>query len=164
MPVRIANFIGINDSSIEVRCNRGTSGIDGVLSTAVGHALGSPEKNHTLIIGDLSFFYDRNGLWLNHSFPNNLQIVILNDRGGGIFNIIPGPSNQNGLTDLFTTPHNRTAELTAKEFGLDYRAATSLEAIDGWEAGILEIFTDMEINTKTFKRLTTETRRHREND
>lgn len=155
MPVRIANFIGIHDPSIEVRCNRGTSGIDGVLSTAVGHALGAPERKHTLIIGDLSFFYDRNGLWLNHEFPSNLQIVILNDSGGGIFNMIPGPSNKDGLTDLFTTPHNRTAELTAKEFGLDYCTAVSLEEIDGWQAGILEIFTDMKINTKTLKQIAT---------
>jgi len=153
MPVRIANFICIHDPSIEVRCNRGTSGIDGVLSTAVGHALGSPNRKHTLIIGDLSFFYDRNGLWLNHSFPKNLQIVILNDSGGGIFNMIPGPSDQDGLTNLFTTPHHRTAELTAKEFGLDYRKSTSLEAIGGWKAGIQEIFTDMEKNTKTFKQI-----------
>lgn len=163
MPVRIANFIGINDSSIDVRCNRGTSGIDGVLSTAVGHALGSSKRKHTLIIGDLSFFYDRNGLWLNHAFPSNLQIVILNDRGGGIFNMIPGPSNQEGLIDLFTTPHNRTAKLTAEEFGLDYRTATSLEAIDGWEAGILEIFTDMKTNTETFKRVATKAPRLKEN-
>ncbi len=153
MPVRIANFIGIHNPTIEVYSNRGTSGIDGVVSTAVGHALGSPDRKHTLIIGDLSFFYDRNGLWLNHEFPSNLQIVILNDSGGGIFNMIPGPSNQNGLTDLFTTPHNRTAELTAKEFGLHYCSAASLGEIDGWQAGILEIFTDMEINVQVFKKL-----------
>ena len=153
MPVRIANFIGINDPTVDVWCNRGTSGIDGVLSTAVGHALAEPNRKHTLIIGDLSFFYDRNGLWLNHSFPTNLQIIILNDFGGGIFNMIPGPSSQGDLTELFTTPHKRTASLTAKEFRLDYRFASSLEEIIGWEAGILEIFTEMEINKKVFKKL-----------
>ena len=160
MPVRIANFIGINDSTVDIWCNRGTSGIDGVLSTAVGHALAEPNRKHTLIIGDLSFFYDRNGLWLNHAFPKNLQIVILNDRGGGIFNMIPGPSNQDGLTNLFTTPHKRTAKITAEEFGLDYQSVSSLEEIDGWSSGILEIFTDMKINTETFKNLTTKTRSH----
>ncbi len=56
MPVRIANFIGLNDPTIDVWCNRGTSGIDGVLSTAVGHSLAEPNRKHTLIIGDLSFF------------------------------------------------------------------------------------------------------------
>jgi len=162
MPVRIANFIGINDSTVDIWCNRGTSGIDGVLSTAVGHALADPNRKHTLIIGDLSFFYDRNGLWLNHAFPKNLQIVILNDRGGGIFNMIPGPSNQDGLTNLFTTPHKRTAKITAEEFGLDYQSVSSLEEIDEWSSGILEIFTDMKTNTETFKRLTTKAQRHEE--
>ena len=155
MPVRIANFIGIDDSSVDVWCNRGTSGIDGVLSTAVGHALAEPNRKHTLIVGDLSFFYDRNGLWLNHEFPTNLQIVVLNDSGGGIFNMIPGPSNQVGLTKLFTTPHNRTAELTAKEFGLNYQSATSLDEIKEWGSGILEIFTNMNINKETFNKIAT---------
>ncbi len=153
MPVRIANFIGLNNPSIDVWCNRGTSGIDGVVSTAVGHALAESERKHTLIIGDLSFFYDRNGLWLNHDLPSNLQIVILNDGGGGIFNMIPGPSNQEGLTDLFTTPHNRTAELSAKEFGLAYSTASSLEEIHDWKPGILEIFTDMKTNTEIFNKI-----------
>ena len=162
MPVRITNFIGIDDSSVDVWCNRGTSGIDGVLSTAVGHALAEPNRKHTLIVGDLSFFYDRNGLWLNHEFPTNLQIIILNDSGGGIFNMIPGPSNQVGLTNLFTTPHKRTAELTAKEFGLNYQSVTSLEEIDGWKAGILEIFTDMNINKETFNKIAIKAQRLKE--
>jgi 2-succinyl-5-enolpyruvyl-6-hydroxy-3-cyclohexene-1-carboxylate synthase len=162
MPVRIANFIGVKDPSIDVWCNRGTSGIDGVLSTAIGHAIAEPKRKHTLIIGDLSFFYDRNGLWLNHEFPQNLRIVILNDSGGGIFNMIPGPSSLGELTELFTTPHQRTAKLTAQEFGLDYQIATSMEEITEWKSGILEIFTDMKTNTETFKNLTTETRGHRE--
>jgi len=162
MPVRIANFIGLNDPTIDVWCNRGTSGIDGVLSTAVGHSLAEPNRKHTLIIGDLSFFYDRNGLWLNHEFPNNLQIVILNDSGGGIFNMIPGPSSQGDLTELFTTQHQRTAKLTAKEFNMNYQGASSIEEITGWESGILEIFTDMKTNTETFRRITTKAPRQEE--
>jgi len=155
MPVRIANFAGIDDPSIHVWCNRGTSGIDGILSTAVGHSLADLNLKHTLIIGDLSFFYDRNGLWLNHEFPQNLRIVILNDSGGGIFNMIPGPSSQGDLTKLFTTPHKRTASLTAKEFNMNYQCVSSIEEITGWESGILEIFTDMKTNIETFRRITT---------
>ncbi len=160
MPVRIVNFIGIQDPTIDVWCNRGTSGIDGVLSTAVGHSLAEPNRKHTLIIGDLSFFYDRNGLWLNHEFPTNLQIIILNDSGGGIFNMIPGPSSQGDLTELFTTQHQRTAKLTAKEFNMNYQSASSIEEITGWESGILEIFTDMKTNTETFRRITSKAPRH----
>ena len=162
MPVRIANFIGLNDPTIDVWCNRGTSGIDGVLSSAVGHSLAELNRKHTLIIGDLSFFYDRNGLWLNHEFPNNLQIVILNDSGGGIFNMIPGPSSQGDLTELFTTQHQRTAKLTAKEFNMNYQGASSIEEITGWESGILEIFTDMKTNTETFRKIATKALGHEE--
>ncbi len=162
MPVRIANFVGVKDSTVDVWCNRGTSGIDGIVSTAVGHALAEPKRKHTLIVGDLSFFYDRNGLWLNHKFPTNLQIVILNDSGGGIFNMIPGPSSQGVLTELFATPHHRTAEITAKEFDLAYSTASSLEEIHDWESGILEIFTEMKTNTETFKYLIKKTQGHGE--
>jgi len=162
MPVRIANFIGLNDPTINVWCNRGTSGIDGVLSTAVGHSLAEPNRKHTLIIGDLSFFYDRNGLWLNHEFPINLQIVILNDSGGGIFNMIPGPSSQGDLTELFTTQHQRTAKLTAKEFNMNYQGASSIKEITEWDSGILEIFTDMKTNTETFRKIATKASRHEE--
>ena len=162
MPVRNANFIGLNDPTIDVWCNRGTSGIDGVLSTAVGHSLAELNRKHTLIIGDLSFFYDRNGLWLNHEFPQNIRIIILNDSGGGIFNMIPGPSSQGNLRELFTTQHQRTAKLTAKEFNMNYKGASSIEEITGWESGILEIFTDMKTNTETFRKIATKAPRHEE--
>jgi len=157
MPVRIANFIGLDKPDVYVFSNRGTSGIDGTVSTAVGHALADPNRTHTLIVGDLAFFYDRNGLWLNHEFPQNLQIVILNDNGGGIFNMIPGPSIHGELKELFTTPHQRTAELTAKEFGLEYRGVNTMEeltdALKSHSLGIIEIFTDMKTNTEFFKSL-----------
>jgi len=165
MPVRIANFIGLRNPKVEIWSNRGTSGIDGTLSTAVGHALSDSNRIHTLIIGDLAFFYDRNGLWLNHEFPKNLRIVILNDGGGGIFNMIPGPSNQGELAKLFTNRHTRTAELTAREFGLDYGNASvgkELQTVlEGFSSGILEIFTDMKINKNVFNKLTMETQGHR---
>jgi 2-succinyl-5-enolpyruvyl-6-hydroxy-3-cyclohexene-1-carboxylate synthase len=130
MPVRIANIIGLKNSGIEVFSNRGTSGIDGTLSTAVGHALAKPTQLHALIIGDLAFFYDRNGLWLNQPFPDNLKIIVMNNKGGGIFSIIPGPSNQENLFSLFATPQQqRSIRLTAEEFSLNYFLADSLAAL-----------------------------------
>ena len=97
MPVRIVNFLGLNNTNSTVWSNRGTSGIDGVLSTAIGHALSAQKKCHTLLIGDISFFYDRNAFWINHELPKNIRIIVLNDYGGGIFKMIPGPSNQKKL-------------------------------------------------------------------
>ena len=87
---------------IEIFSNRGISGIDGILSTAVGNALAQVDLLHILIIGDLAFFYDRNRLWLNHSFPKNLKIIVMNNAGGGIFTLLPRPSNQEDLFSLFT--------------------------------------------------------------
>lgn len=126
MPVRVTNIIGLERPGPEVWSNRGTCGIDGALSTAVGHALAQPDRPHTLIIGDLAFFYDRNGLWLNRAFPANLKIIVMNNKGGGIFSLLSGPSDQNELLDLFTTPHQRSVKLAALEFSLNYSCVHSL--------------------------------------
>src|SRR5690554_4558876 len=81
-------FTPIN--TIKYWCNRGTSGIDGSASTAAGASLISKDKCHTLIIGDLSFFYDSNA-FLNQLKLSNLRVFLINNGGGDIFNIIPGP-------------------------------------------------------------------------
>ncbi|EPB65715.1 hypothetical protein ANCCEY_15219 [Ancylostoma ceylanicum] len=83
--------------------NRGTSGIDGSTSTAVGAALAKQDVLHVLLTGDVSFFYDSNALWNNYAIPN-LRIILINNGGGGIFNIIKGPrgSRQNARKGLET--------------------------------------------------------------
>ena len=75
----------------EVFANRGTSGIDGCTSTAVGYALAEPDKQVVLLTGDVAFFYDRNAFWHNYPTPN-LRVVLLNNHGGGIFRLIDGPA------------------------------------------------------------------------
>lgn len=102
----------------DVYCNRGTSGIDGCTSTAMGFAM-MQDGPIILITGDLSFFYDINGLW-NQYIPPYTRIVIFNNGGGDIFKIIPGPSKANALEEFIATKHHRNAELTAKNFGFDY--------------------------------------------
>ena len=74
-----------------VYCNRGISGIDGSLSTAIGAARVSPEKNHVLIIGDQSFLYDSNGL-MHLREVDNLRVFVINNCVGEIFNWLPGTS------------------------------------------------------------------------
>ncbi|RZJ29048.1 MAG: 2-succinyl-5-enolpyruvyl-6-hydroxy-3-cyclohexene-1-carboxylic-acid synthase, partial [Chryseobacterium sp.] len=102
----------------DVYCNRGTSGIDGCTSTAMGFAMMEDEPT-ILITGDLSFFYDINGLW-NQYIPPYTRIVIFNNGEGNIFKIIPGPSGTNALDEFIATTHHRNAELLAKNFGFDY--------------------------------------------
>jgi len=119
MSVRYANYIGIDaKQGIEVFANRGTSGIDGCVSTAVGQAL-TTDKLVFLLVGDVAFFYDRNGLW-NQYLPNNLRIILLNNHGGGIFRIIEGPNQQPELADYFETVQPMNAKNTASDAGLDY--------------------------------------------
>lgn len=101
-------------------CNRGTSGIDGSTSTAMGFAI--KNANPTLLItGDLSFFYDINGLW-NQYIPPFVRIIIFNNGEGNIFKIIPGPgnANPNTLDEFIATKHRKHVEHLAKHFGFSY--------------------------------------------
>lgn len=121
MAVRYANLIGLKgeQKSIEVFANRGTSGIDGSNSTAVGTALVSG-KLTVLITGDMAFFYDRNAFWHNYTMPN-LRIIILNNRGGNIFRMIEGPGRQPELEEYFVTRQMLYAENTARDFNMEYQ-------------------------------------------
>ncbi|MFC6269145.1 2-succinyl-5-enolpyruvyl-6-hydroxy-3-cyclohexene-1-carboxylic-acid synthase [Frigoriflavimonas asaccharolytica] len=116
-PIRYAQLFHFNKN--KVYCNRGTSGIDGCTSTAMGFAMA--DKNPTLFVsGDLSFFYDINGLW-NPYIPPYTRIIIVNNGGGDIFKIIPGPAKaQNALDEFIATTHSKNAELLAKHFGFIY--------------------------------------------
>lgn len=107
----------VPDNSVTVYSNRGTSGIDGSISTAVGAALADPNRVHTIIAGDLSFLYDSNALW-SDPMPNNLRIVVLNNGGGNIFDLISGPEISPALR-YFTTPHTRNASDLAKIYGIN---------------------------------------------
>jgi 2-succinyl-5-enolpyruvyl-6-hydroxy-3-cyclohexene-1-carboxylate synthase len=131
MTVRYVNALGVEGSHIEVFCNRGTSGIDGSNSTAVGHALANPAQIHVLITGDVAFFYDRNAFWHNY-LPKNLKIILLNNGGGGIFKLI----DAGGLPEAdeyFVTRQNSEAAHLAKEFDLAY---TFCEDRDSFSAAL----------------------------
>ncbi|WP_298778251.1 2-succinyl-5-enolpyruvyl-6-hydroxy-3-cyclohexene-1-carboxylic-acid synthase [uncultured Polaribacter sp.] len=149
--IRYAQLFSIKDS-LRVFCNRGTSGIDGSTSTAIGAAFAT--KNQTVFItGDLSFFYDSNALW-NKNIPNNFRIILINNSGGGIFKIIPGPSSTNALK-YFETPHCLTAEYLCKMHSFEYQKAFSTETVNDQLSAffevsekpkMLEIFTPSEEN------------------
>ena len=150
LSVRYAQLAGLAAGrAIEVFGNRGTSGIDGCVSTAVGAALVSPLPV-TLLTGDVAFFYDRNGLWHPH-LPNHLRVVVLNNGGGSIFRQLDGSGRQPELERLFETRHNGSARRTALDAGMAYfeaRDAAQLQALlaDFFQEkpapALLEIFTD----------------------
>lgn len=145
--VRYAQLFDIHPT-IEVFCNRGTSGIDGSTSTAVGCAA-VKEKQTVFITGDLSFIYDSNGLWNNY-IPTNFRIVVVNNQGGGIFRILPGHKDTENFDTFFETKHHLTAEHLAKMYGFDYNSASNEEELSSVLKGfyetserprILEVFT-----------------------
>jgi len=105
-------------------CNRGTSGIDGSLSTAVGASWVS--KHPTLFVtGDLSFFYDSNGLFNNY-VRKDLRIIVINNSGGGIFKILPGYSKEKTHETFIETRHNYNSKELAKMYGFKYSHVSSL--------------------------------------
>ena len=150
--IRYAQLIDIHPS-IEVYCNRGTSGIDGSTSTAIGAAVAN-QKQTVLITGDISFLYDSNALWNNY-IPKNLKIIVINNGGGGIFRILPGHDETPVFNTFFETSHCLTAEHLAKMYGFDYAIASDETSLtDGLHTMyahndkpyILEIFTPMRTN------------------
>lgn len=162
--IRYAQLIDI-DPSIEVYCNRGTSGIDGSTSTAVGAAFAN-NKQTTFITGDISFLYDSNALW-NTYIPKGFKIIIINNGGGGIFRILPGHEETPVFNQFFETSHCFTAQHLAKMYGFEYVNANDQNSLDNGLTAlyminhkpcILEIFTPTLENDaillKYFKELT----------
>ena len=150
--IRYAQLFETSES-IDVYCNRGTSGIDGSTSTAIGAAVIS-NKPTVLISGDISFFYDSNALW-NHYIPKNFKIIIINNSGGGIFRILPGHEENKTFNTFFETEHNLTAEHLAKMYQFKYLTAANEEELNlalklifsqNDQPQILEVFTPSKIN------------------
>jgi 2-succinyl-5-enolpyruvyl-6-hydroxy-3-cyclohexene-1-carboxylate synthase len=168
MSVRYANFIGLaaGKKGIRVFSNRGTSGIDGCTSTAVGHTLVSEVPNF-LLTGDMAFFYDRNAFWHNYPIPN-LRIIVLNNHGGIIFSMIDGPENLPEKEEYFVTRQQLNAKSLATEFGFDYLKLDSLKkqkqvfkdlyTFDG-KTKILELESGQALNKETFEEFKKEIRK-----
>lgn len=146
------------DPGLKVYCNRGTSGIDGSTSTAIGAALAS-ETNTVFVTGDLGFLYDSNALW-NRYIPMNFKIIVINNSGGGIFRILPGAKETKHFTTFFETTHRMTAEHLCAMHSLSYASIMyphdlqqQLSAFLSASGGpsLLEIFTPPEENDEVLR-------------
>ena len=122
--------------SVSVFCNRGTSGIDGSTSTAVGAAVYS-EPPTVLLTGDLSFFYDSNALW-NRYIRNDFRIILINNGGGGIFRILPGNNERDNFERFFETTHGLDAQNLCKMYGFEYQAVSNSEVLKNSLADFFE--------------------------
>lgn len=159
LSIRYINWTKDQISQSEVFSNRGTSGIDGCLSTAVGASQRTPNLCIS-IIGDVAFNYDKNALWNNY-LHDNIRIIVFNNHGGGIFRNLAGANTLPELEEFMETQQNFKAENTAKDAQMNYIKAENwneLESalpivLDQQQAGcILEIFTDSITNSEGLKR------------
>ncbi len=117
--------------------NRGTSGIDGCTSTAVGAAFATKQIT-TLITGDTAFCYDSNAFWNNH-LSSQLKVIVIDNGGGNIFRYIDGPDKDPEMLPWFEAPHTRSVEQLVKSYGLPYIHANDHASL---ETGLDKLYTN----------------------
>lgn len=137
--VRYVQLVGLPHGNV-VSCNRGVNGIEGSVSAAVGYWASG--RKTALLIGDLSFFYDQNGLWNNAVSEarqreaegkkvEDLLIVMMNNGGGEIFRHLPGLETSPYRDRMVAGAHRTTAQGVAETMGLEYRLVTRREELAG---------------------------------
>ena len=130
MPIRdMDTFFPSTHRSIQFMANRGASGIDGVVSSALGVAAVS-QKRVVLVLGDISLYHDMNGLLAARAHGLNATIIVLNNNGGGIFSFLPQADYQDVFEPYFGTPHGLTFHAAAEMYGLHYSLADDWETFD----------------------------------
>ena len=121
-------------------CNRGLNGIEGTLSMAAGMAAGAKEEGMTAgnmtaaqnvycVIGDLSFFYDSNALWIQE-LAGKMRIMLINNQRGAIFGMLPGLDRSPAHKPLIAAGHNATAEGICSQYGMEYYRATGTPSLE----------------------------------
>ncbi len=126
MPVRdVEYFWTPNNLQIQPFFNRGANGIDGTLSTALGVA--HRQQSSILLTGDLALLHDTNGFLLRNYFTGHLTIILINNNGGGIFEMLPISQFDPPFEEFFATPQNINFAQLTKTYNIDY------EFIQSWE-------------------------------
>ncbi|WP_240375409.1 2-succinyl-5-enolpyruvyl-6-hydroxy-3-cyclohexene-1-carboxylic-acid synthase [Bacillus piscicola] len=160
MPIRdLDTFFHANDKNIRIFANRGANGIDGVVSTAAG--MSAVSEHTVLVIGDLSFFHDMNGLLAARLEKVNMTILLINNDGGGIFSFLPQATEKEHFETLFGTPHGLDFSHTAGLYGAAYKKVKTWEE---WESAfcpsfaqpglkIIEVPTDRAANVQKHRKL-----------
>ena len=160
MPIRdVDTFLLKTTRDIQVFANRGANGIDGVVSTALGFSSGRNRPVY-LLIGDLAFLHDINGLIATRYQDCELTIIVMNNDGGGIFSYLPQSTVKNHYEDLFGTPTALQFENIAKMYGMEYIHVEELhDLFPKFMAKkinplrLIEIFTDRDENVYAHRAL-----------
>ena len=129
LPIRSLDYFTNNISKkITVLANRGASGIDGIVSTAMGVA--SKNKNNTLLlVGDLSFYHDMNGLITANRYKINITIIVENNNGGGIFKKLNLDENNENFEEFWKTPINLKISKIADLYNYNYFEAKNIDEL-----------------------------------
>ncbi|MFX3675060.1 MAG: 2-succinyl-5-enolpyruvyl-6-hydroxy-3-cyclohexene-1-carboxylic-acid synthase [Paenisporosarcina sp.] len=162
MPIRdVDTFFNKTTKDIGIYANRGTNGIDGVVSTAIGIQL-ARQRPATLLIGDLSFLHDVNGLLVTRFHETDLTIVVMNNDGGGIFSYLPQASEETYFESLFGTPTGLTFDSIAKMYSTEYfpihtkeEFLQALHTPKESNVRIIEVHTNRQENVVTHRQLWT---------
>jgi len=130
MPIRdVDMFTSVSRKKVDMFSNRGASGIDGVVSTALGTCEGRKYLHSLLLIGDLSFYHDMNGL-LAATYGINLTIVVINNSGGGIFSFLPiAHAGMKKYDQFWTTDTGLDIEKVAELYNCRYYFTKDLEEL-----------------------------------
>lgn len=151
LPVRHLDQFGRpSEKRLNVYANRGASGIDGNISTALGAGAAQPDRPLVLIVGDVTFYHDMNGLLAVQGCDIPVTVVLLNNNGGGIFHRLPVQGFEPEFTDNFVMPHNLQLEHAANLYGVAHVRAESrqqfrelfAEHVGSGLSSIIEVPTD----------------------
>jgi 2-succinyl-5-enolpyruvyl-6-hydroxy-3-cyclohexene-1-carboxylate synthase len=131
MPIRDLEWFGGVMDGVSVHANRGANGLDGVVSTAVGVALGSSATTF-LLIGDIACIHDSNGLWDLAKRNVDVRIVLTNNDGGAIFSFLPQAQQveKDVFERIYGTPHGVSFASLADAHGIKYCAVSSVEELE----------------------------------
>ena len=162
MPIRdVDNFaFWPSNQHVEVEANRGASGIDGVVASTAGFAVGR-HGPVTLLVGDLALLHDLNSLALVKNLDLPVVIVVINNDGGGIFHFLPIAESQDLFEDYFGTPHGFVFEDAAKMFEISYGRPTTVPefqqvyraAVDSEKTTLIEVATDRRANRELHRKI-----------
>ncbi len=160
MPIRdVDTFLSKTDKSLKVLANRGANGIDGVVSSALG--VSTVYQRTYLLIGDLAFFHDLNGLLAAKSYDLNITIIVLNNNGGGIFSYLPQSSEEEYFEKLFGTPTDLDFSHIAALYKGHYELIDNIRDLsqciqannEKQGLSIIEVKTNRAVNTETHRKM-----------
>lgn len=160
MPVRDADFFAYEGLALRVGSNRGASGIDGTLATAVGYCTGHARPT-ALVIGDVAMLHDLNSLGLARSIDQPFPIIVINNDGGAIFSFLQISAFEDVFEKYFGTPHGLWFEQAAGMFGIPYEAPNTRSefenavrrALEYSGATLIEVTTNREQNAQLHRRI-----------